>query len=159
MANADWIKIKNEYINTNISYRKLAEKYEVSKNQVANRAKYENWQELRKKQQDKIGTKLGQKTAEKIVEAEIGRVAKLLKIADTAQEKIETALEQLTMYVDVSGNVSSCDIIDVAKLKKLTSCIKELKEVLTVDNGETTNEEKKQTEFLNAIKKAVQDAD
>ena len=50
----DWIKIKNEYINGNISYRKLAEKYNVTVRQIANVAKAENWVELRKEQRNKI---------------------------------------------------------------------------------------------------------
>lgn len=99
MANIDWIKIKNEYISTNISYRKLAEKYNISKNQIANRATAEKWQELRKKQQDKIGTKLGQKTADKIVEEESDRISRMNKVADNLLKKIEEATEQLNNHL------------------------------------------------------------
>lgn len=39
----DWAKIRNEYISTGISTRKLAEKYGVSANTLQARAKREKW--------------------------------------------------------------------------------------------------------------------
>ena len=39
----DWIAIKNDYINTDISYRKLAGKYNVSFATLRARAKKEDW--------------------------------------------------------------------------------------------------------------------
>ena len=148
MANVDWIKIKNEYINTNISYRKLAEKYEVSKNQVANRAKDENWQELRKKQQDKIETELVQKTAEKIVDAEVDRLTELLKLTDEAQKQIRIGMSQLNKFMDMFGNIHESEIIDVVKLKKLISAMKDLKDIIRVDTG---NDMRKLDEVLGKI--------
>lgn len=65
----DWLAIKTEYINGGISYRKLSEKYGVSKNAIHSRAKAENWGESKKNHLDKTWTKLGQKTAEKISDA------------------------------------------------------------------------------------------
>ncbi|MEE3334245.1 MAG: helix-turn-helix domain-containing protein [Ruminococcus sp.] len=59
----DWLKLKNEYINGNISYRKLAEKYDVSFNTLKDRAKKEKWFDERKKQHNEITTKSQQKTA------------------------------------------------------------------------------------------------
>lgn len=135
LANIDWVKIKNEYINTNISYRKLSERYNVSKNQIANRAKKEKWSELRSKQRDKIGTKLGQKTAEKIVEAETDRIAGLIKLADEAQKQIGIGLMQLDKYVDTGGKVHQCEMIDVERLKKLVATMKDLKDIIKTDNS------------------------
>lgn len=160
MANVDWIKIKNEYINTQTSYRKLADKYKVSKNQISNRAITENWKELRQKQQDKIGTKLGQKTAEKIVNAEVDRITALLNLSDEAQKQIKTSLGQLGMYVDMFGNVSECDVIDANKLRKLVASLKDLKDIISLGEGLTmSEEEKKQANLLKAIKKAVTGGD
>ena len=39
----DWEKLKDEYINTSISYQKLAEKYGVSFWALSKRGKEENW--------------------------------------------------------------------------------------------------------------------
>lgn len=139
MANIDWIAIKNEYINTNISQRKLAEKYGVSKNQISNRSQKEKWKELRAKAQDKIGTKLGQKTAEIIISAEIDRVKKMLTLTDKAQEQIEAALGQLNKHVDMFGNVSDCDVVDVNRLKKLVSALKDVKDIVREDKASDGN--------------------
>lgn len=132
LAKINWIKIKNEYISTNISYRKLAEKYSVSFSTLRAKAKAENWVEKKEKQQHKIGTKVAQKTAEKIAEKEVDRITKLLKISDDALEQIELSLTQLTKYVDMFGNVAECDVVDANKLRKLVASIKDMKDVISV---------------------------
>lgn len=52
MANIDWLSIKNEYVNTNTSYRKLAQKYGVNKDTIAKRAQSENWAKAKDIQTD-----------------------------------------------------------------------------------------------------------
>jgi hypothetical protein len=64
----NWNKIRNEYISTKTSYRKLAEKYRVSIKTLEPRAKREEWAKHRAEQQGIIRAKTGQKTAEKIAE-------------------------------------------------------------------------------------------
>lgn len=137
MAKINWIKIKNEYINTQTSYRKLAEKYTVSLSAIRAKAEKENWVELKKKQQHKISTKAAQKTAEKIVQTEVSRIEALLRLADEARGQIELGLTQLGKYVDVFGNVSECEVIDVNKLRKLIASLKDLKDISIVPNEET----------------------
>ena len=55
---ADWQAIKTEYITTDTSYRKLAQKYGVHYNAVANRAKQEGWISQRNQFCDRTVTKL-----------------------------------------------------------------------------------------------------
>ena len=68
---ADWQSIKTEYITTDTSYRKLAQKYGVSYVQIGNVGREENWVELRKQHLDKTLTKsmnaIGTKQAERTV--------------------------------------------------------------------------------------------
>ena len=99
MANIDWIKIKNEYISTNTSYRKLAEKYGVSQQSISLHGKEENWVELKEKSLSKISTKIEQKTVEKIADAESDRISRMNKAADRLLEKIEEATEQLNNHL------------------------------------------------------------
>lgn len=94
----DWIKIRNEYINGNISYRKLAEKYSMSFSTLSRRAIDENWQELRKKQRNKIETKIRQKTADKKVDAEVDRLTRILNVSDKLLTKAEQAISELDIY-------------------------------------------------------------
>ncbi len=129
----DWIAVKNEYINTNISQRKLAETYNVSYNTLKDKAHKEKWAEDKKKQHIKITSKTHQKTAEKIVNAEVDRVANLLNLTDKAQEQISVAFGQLNKHMDMFGNIHDADIVDVSRLKKLVSALKDIKDILHED--------------------------
>lgn len=135
MANVDWITIKNEYINTNISQRKLAEKYKVSFNTLKIRANKEHWADAKKEQYNKINTTIQQKTADKIVDAEVDRISNLLASADTAQKKIDQALEQLTKYVNAEGEVVDSLFINVKELRAVVASMKDLKEIIKTDNS------------------------
>ena len=148
MANVDWITIKNEYINTSISQRKLAEKYKISFNTLKIRANKEHWADAKKEQYNKINTTIQQKTADKIVDAEVDRLTELLKLTDEAQKQIATAMSQLGKYMDMFGNIHESDIIDVVKLKKLVSAMKDIKEIVKVDTG---NDMRKLDEVLGKI--------
>lgn len=135
MASVDWIKIKNEYVNSNISYKDLSEKYPVSKTAIANKGKAENWVKLKKNNLNKTCTKVVQKTAEKIIDAEVDRITKLLNLSDEVLKKIEIALGQLTKYVDMFGNVRECEVIDANKLRKIVASLKDAKEIMLVENN------------------------
>ena len=148
MANVDWIKIKNEYINTNISQRKLAEKYKVSFNTLKDRANKERWADVKKEQHNKIISATQQKTADKIVDAEVDRLAELLKLTDEAREQIRVGMSQLNKFMDMFGNIHESEIIDVVKLKKLVSAMKDLKDIVRVDTG---NDMRKLDEVLGKI--------
>ena len=148
MANVDWIKIKNEYINTNISQRKLAEKYKVSFNTLKDRANKERWADVKKEQHNKIISATQQKTADKIVDAEVDRLTGLLKLTDEAQEQIRVGMSQLNKFMDMFGNIHESEIIDVVKLKKLVSAMKDLKDIVKVDTG---NDMRKLDEVLGKI--------
>lgn len=96
----DWLAIRNDYINGGGSYRKLAEKYGVNKDKIANRAKAENWKGQREIQTDNIKTKTRQKTEEKISDALSDEVA--LKI------KLRTGLLQMAVdWVDSHKKITN----------------------------------------------------
>lgn len=65
----DWLKIKTEYINGDISYRKLAEKHGVSFDTLQDRAKRENWALEKKRYHDSLTTTTRQKAVEKASDA------------------------------------------------------------------------------------------
>ena len=54
----DWNKIKAEYIAGGTSYRKLAEKYGVSRTTLERKAKDEKWSELRRQAEGKAEAKI-----------------------------------------------------------------------------------------------------
>ena len=132
----DWIKIKNEYINSNISQRKLAEKHKISFNTLKAKASKEHWSAEKEEQYHKITAEVQQKTAEKVIEAEVDRIGNLLETADVVQEKIKEALGQLNKYVDMFGGVHESEILDVNRLKKLVAALKDVKDIIQVDDKE-----------------------
>ena len=86
MANADWKKIKTEYITTDISQRKLAAKYGVSHVAVSDRSKKEEWVKAR----EQYKAKTLAKTLEKSSDIEANRLARLM---DTTTKAIDVAVK------------------------------------------------------------------
>ena len=72
----DWLKIKTEYITTDTSYRKLAEKYGVHYQTICARSKAEGWIQLREQYQNRTITKtveqISNKTAKQAAKATQG---------------------------------------------------------------------------------------
>lgn len=114
-VSADWNKIKTEYITTDTTYRKLAEKYGVSRVQIGNVGKEEKWVELRRQHLDRTVTK----TLDKISQQQADRAAKIHSVADKLLLKIEA-------IADGSRPLASKDI------RALTAAIKDLKEIQNV---------------------------
>ena len=109
---ADWQAIKTEYITTQTSYRKLAQKYGVSHVQIGNVGKEEKWVELRRQYLDSTFAK----TVEKISQQEANRAAKIHSVADKLLQKIEAMVD--------NGNVCT-----EKGLRALTAAVKDLKEI------------------------------
>lgn len=111
----DWASIKTEYITTNTSYRKLAQKYGVSATQICNVGKEEGWVE----QREQFLSKTTAKTIEKISQQEANRAAKIHSVADKLLNKIEA-------MADSGRPMNSKDI------RALTAAIRDLKEIQNV---------------------------
>lgn len=88
----DWTTIRNEYITTDTSYRKLAEKYDIGLGQIFKKGKGENWPELRKQKDCK---KIA-KTIEKIAEKEADRAVTIDHVADLILQAIEKDVIRLS---------------------------------------------------------------
>ena len=77
---ADWKKIKTEYITTDTSYRKLAEKYGIHYKAVSQKGGSEGWVKLREEYRVKTITK----TIEKSSDIEATRLARLMNTTSKA---------------------------------------------------------------------------
>lgn len=86
---ADWNAIKTEYITTDTSYRKLAQKYGVHYNVIANRSKQEGWISQRNQHRDKTVTK----AINVISDKQVDRVTKLIEASDLLLCKVVELLE------------------------------------------------------------------
>lgn len=122
---ADWQKIKTEYITTDTSYRKLAQKYEVDQATIARRAKREDWVSERQHHVNKTQAEI--LTAD--TKGKVDRAAKLMTVADKLLRKVE-------MYVE--GD----DLISPTSAKNLSDALKNIKEVCMVKSLEDIEEQK-----------------
>ena len=127
----DWASIKTEYITTDTSYRKLAQKYGVNHTIIGHRAKDEKWVELRRQHIDRTQTK----TLEKISQQEAARAAKIHSVADKLLLKIEA-------IADGSRPLASKDI------RALTAAIKDLKEIQNVRSDADRREQEARIDNL-----------
>lgn len=127
----DWASIKTEYITTDTSYRKLAQKYGVSTTQICNVGRDEKWVEQREQYLNKTTAK----TLEKISQQEAARAAKIHSVADKLLLKIEA-------IADGSRPLASKDI------RALTAAIKDLKEIQNVRSDADRREQEARIDNL-----------
>ena len=134
----DWNAIKTDYItDESSSYRKLAKKYGVSLTAITNRAKKENWVELRRQFKDKVTTK----NIEKISEKQSDRLSRIQGITDKLLSKLERAVEELD--IQLFKNVEKVKEIEYNNLDRPDKPTKEI-----------IHEEEKYTEVRTIIDKS-----
>ena len=92
---ADWQAIKTEYITTDTSYRKLAQKYGIHYKVISERGKDEGWVELRSQHKDKTLTK----TLDKISSKQADKMSRIDKLTDQLLDKLEQASTELDLQL------------------------------------------------------------
>ena len=149
---ADWQSIKTEYITTDTSYRKLAQKHGVGYSVIGERARLEGWVEQREQFRNKTITKAVNKMSRKKAD----KMARIDDLTDQLLDKLEQAISeldlQLVKHTDKTktieyGNYERPDkptkeviheeekvlevssIIDRQGLKQIASALKDIKEV------------------------------
>lgn len=106
----DWKKIKAEYIAGGTSYRKLAEKYDVSRSKLQARATREKWADLKSQAEAKTESKI----VETISNEDAKKAVNIINVADRILTKIEEVLGCVTTPQDI---------------RHLTSALKDLKDI------------------------------
>lgn len=137
---ADWQAIKTEYITTDTSYRKLAQKYGISTTQICNVGRDEKWVE----QREQFLNKTTAKTLEKISQQEADRAAKIHNVADKLLLKIEALVD--------SGRS-----MDTKGIRALTAAVKDLKEIQCIRSDLDRKEQ--EARIANLRKAAEKDDD
>lgn len=131
----DWRKIKAEYIAGGISYRKLAEKYNVSFSTLKRVAGQEQWYELREQAKAKAATK--------IVEIESDKQAERMKRLLTVSDKLLLAVEEAVNSFQ-AGEL----LLDKGALKHLSGTIKDIKEIQNIKTQLDIEEQKARIAIL-----------
>lgn len=136
----DWQAIKTEYITTQTSYRKLAQKYGIHYQAICNRSKEEGWIAQREQYRNNTITK----TVEKISNKQADKMARIDDLADKLLEKLEQAIMELDRHIIVHKNkVETANgeqttefreaveggVVDRQGLKQIASALKDIKEV------------------------------
>lgn len=114
---ADWKRIEAEYITTETSYRKLAQKYGLNQATIAQRAKAEDWVGKRKRQASNtqakiIGAVEGQK---------VNRAVRLQRVADKLLDKVELILDEPGVVASGSLRNISATLRDIKEIQMIRS--------------------------------------
>ena len=136
---ADWAKIEAEYITTDTSYRKLADKYNVDQATIARKAKKEDWVS---KRQQHIST-----TQAKVLAADaqqkVDRASRLKNVADKLLDRVEDIVEY-------------DQHLTATAIKNLSDALKNIKEAQMIRTAEDIEEQQAR---IAKLKKEVQDED
>lgn len=134
---ANWQAIKTEYITTQTSYRKLAEKYGVSRVQIGNVGRDEKWVELRRQHLDNTVSK----AVAAVENAHVNRAKKMQSVADKLLLKIEA-------LVDRPGMMPK-------DIRSLVAAVKDLKEIQGVKSE--LDEKEQRARIANLEKQAAKE--
>lgn len=139
---ADWKKIKTEYITTDTSYRKLAEKYGLNKDTIHRRAKAESWEALRRQHIDRVQTR----TLDAVCDQQVNRAAKLQSVADLLLTKVNDYLQRMEV-----------EDIGTSAMKNISGVLKDLKEIQMIRSDADMREQ--EARIANLQKQAAADND
>ena len=122
---ADWKKIEAEYITTETSYRKLAQKYGLNQATIAQKAKAEDWVGKRKQQASTAQALI----LEKDINKKVDRATRLKTVADKLLDKVEAL-------------VADDDHLTASAIKNLSDALKNIKEAQMIRTQEDIEEQK-----------------
>jgi hypothetical protein len=123
---ADWQSIKTEYITTETSYRKLAQKYGVTYTNIGIRSRKEGWPELREQHKSKTITK----TMNAIANQQASRAARLQTVADKLLTKVERLVEEGEEL-----------LTDTSTMRDISRILKDLKDIQMIKSDADMREQ------------------
>ena len=177
---ADWQAIKTEYITTDTSYRKLAQKHGVSYQAICHRSQEEGWIAQREQHTNKTVSK----AIDKISSKKADKVARIDDLADKLLEKLEQAITELDLqlykHTDKTNVIEynnaqrpdkptketiheeeklleAKSIVDRQGLKQIASALKDIKEVKMLRSE--LDKQEQEARIANLRKQAEKDED
>ena len=122
---ADWAKIEAEYITTDTSYRKLAEKYHIDQATIARKAKRDDWISKRQHHINKTQAKVLAADTQK----KVNRAAALNEAADLL---LERTLNGIKAFKELPATAA----------KNYSDALKNIKEIHMIRSEEDIEEQK-----------------
>lgn len=147
----DWKQLEKEYI---LSDYKSVSDFLKSKNISRNGSTQKNtkgWNEKKVKKELKKSEKIVEKVIEKESEKEAQEIVDIKSIANDLALNIIKSNKELNIHTDMFGKQHE-GIIDSARLKKLTSALKDLNEIL---KEEKEDKEEKISQYLDKLEGAI----
>lgn len=92
-----WIRIRNEYITGDDSYRQLAAKHKIPWSTFRDRATREGWKKARDEYRDNLMTETEQKTKEKTAETESEIACIRSRLRLQIMQQLETRLQKASV--------------------------------------------------------------
>ena len=123
---ANWNEIKTEYITTDTSYRKLAEKHGVGESTLFARASKEKWVEQKEQHQSKTVAK----TLDAISKKQVDRATRLITVADKLLNKVESLIESDDKV-----------LLDTQGMKHISGVLKDIKEIQMIRSDKDLEEQ------------------
>ena len=130
---ADWQAIKTEYITTDTSYRKLAQKYGIDSAVIGRRAKKEEWVKLRQQHIDKTHTK----AVNAIGTKQATMAAKLYGVGGLLLDQVKNLLEENPEL-----------LADTSAMKDVSVVLKNLKDLMSVKSEADMREQEARIDKL-----------
>lgn len=91
----NWKAIKAEYVTSDISLAKIAEKYSVSKSAVQKRSTKEKWAAEKRKQEQKAAAKVAKKLSDRNVRKTVSDIERVCLAAGKLIAKINRAIDEV----------------------------------------------------------------
>lgn len=133
LAKYDWKNLKKEYLLSEYITVSSFLKAKNIPNNGQNRKMTKGWANDKRQKEDKVITKTVEKIIEKQAEKDANEAITINKVADALLKKVNEAVNELNTHVDMFGNQHN-SIVDRNDLKKLTSALKDIDDVLKDKN-------------------------
>lgn len=145
---ANWSKIKAEYIRGGTSYRKLAEKYNVSPSVLMRRGAQEKWADLRKQNESKTLAKI----SDKIASQEAKKAVDLADIAELLARKIQENIENGTYLISSKdayyASSAMRNLRELSREKAVRDCEEQLARIERLRKEAKAEEENKEIKVV-----------
>lgn len=151
MAKYDWIALEKEYILGDYKSVSSFFKDKGISNNGTTRRHTSGWKDKKRQKEDKKATKTIEKIIEKQSNEDANTIVKINDVANELLKRVMKATEELNIHVDMFGNQHK-GIIDRSDIKKLTSALKDLKDIIP-----QKQEDEEDNSFVEALNGKIED--
>lgn len=133
MAKYDWKDLEKEYITSKYKTVSSFLKDKGIPNNGNTKKATKGWKNKKVLVEEQKSTKTIEKIIEKQAEKDANSIVTISSVADALLKKVNEAVKELNIHVDMFGNEIQ-SIVDRNDLKKLTSALKDIDDVLKDKN-------------------------